>query len=49
MSHVENYMKWCLKEPRRLTKEKPNLSLAEKHLKKSEYNYIAKFRREGDI
>ena len=32
-------MKWCLKETRRLIQEKPNYDLAEKHLKKSEYNY----------
>lgn len=31
-------MKWCLKDPNRLVKTKPNKKLAEDHMKKSEYN-----------
>ncbi len=32
-------MQWCLKDPRRLIKTKPDVELAKKHLAKSEYNY----------
>ncbi len=39
MSQVDNHLKWCLKDERRLVKTKPDLELAQKHLKKSEYNY----------
>src|SRR3989338_5299444 len=39
MPHLDNHLKWCLKDPKRLTKAKPDLALAHKHLKKSEYNY----------
>ena len=39
MPQIDNHLKWCLKDPRRLVKEKPDLDLAQKHLKKSEYNY----------
>jgi len=39
MSQIENHMKWCLSDKNRLMKIKPNLELARKHLKKSEYNY----------
>lgn len=39
MSQIDNHLKWCLKDPRRLVKTKPDLELAQKHLKKSEYNY----------
>ncbi len=39
MSQIDNHLKWCLNDERRLTKIKPNLDLAQKHLKKSEYNY----------
>ena len=39
MPQVENHLKWCLKDSKRLTKTKPDLDLAQKHLKKSEYNY----------
>ena len=39
MSQVANHLKWCLKDERRLVKTKPDLDLAKKHLKKSEYNY----------
>lgn len=39
MSQIDNHLKWCLKDPRRLTKTKPDEALAQKHLKKSEYNY----------
>ena len=39
MPQIENNLKWCLKDPKRLVKTKPDLDLAQKHLKKSEYNY----------
>jgi hypothetical protein len=39
MSQVEKHLKWCLSDKNRLMKIKPNLELAKKHLKKSEYNY----------
>ena len=39
MPQIDNHLKWCLKDPRRLVKAKPDLELAQKHLKKSEYNY----------
>lgn len=39
MPQIDEHMKWCLKDISRLTKIKPDLDLAYKHLKKSEYNY----------
>src|SRR3989344_4949040 len=39
MPQIDGHLKWCLKDPRRLIKTKPDLDLAQKHLKKSEYNY----------
>jgi len=39
MSQVEEHLKWCLKDSRRLTKAKPDIDLAMKHISKSEYNY----------
>ena len=39
MPQIEEHLKWCLKDPRRLIKTKPDLELAQKHIKKSEYNY----------
>jgi len=39
MPQAEKHLKWCLKDPRRLAKTKPDIMLAQKHLKKSEYNY----------
>ena len=39
MSQIDNHLKWCLNNPKRLIKIGPNLELAQKHLKKSEYNY----------
>ncbi len=39
MPQIDNHLKWCLKDPRRLIKEKPDLDLAQKHLEKSKYNY----------
>lgn len=39
MSQTDKHLKWCLKDPRRLIKTKPDLDLAQKHVKKSEYNY----------
>ena len=39
MPQIDNHLKWCLKDPRRLVKVKPDLDLAQKHVRKSEYNY----------
>ena len=39
MPQVNNHLKWCLKDSRRLLKTKPDMDLAQKHIKKSEYNY----------
>ena len=39
MPQIDKHLKWCLKDPRRLIKTKLDLDLAQKHLKKSEYNY----------
>ena len=39
MSQIDNHLKWCLKDPRRIIKIKPDIELAKKHLNKSEYNY----------
>ena len=39
MSQIDEHLKWCLKDPKRLIKTKPDSDLAQKHLKKSEYNY----------
>lgn len=39
MPQIDEHLKWCLKDPRRLIKTKPDLNLAQKHVKKSEYNY----------
>jgi len=39
MPQTEKHLKWCLSDKSRLVKIKPNLELAHKHLKKSEYNY----------
>ena len=39
MPQIENHLKWCLKDPRRLTITKPDMALAKKHVEKSEYNY----------
>ena len=39
MPQIHNHLKWCLKDARRLVKVKPDLDLAQKHVKKSEYNY----------
>ncbi|MFH1638097.1 MAG: hypothetical protein ABIB71_06750 [Candidatus Woesearchaeota archaeon] len=39
MPQIDNHLKWCLKDPKRLIKTKPDMGLAQKHLKKSEYNY----------
>jgi len=39
MSQIDEHLKWCLKDPKRLIKTKPDLDLAQKHVKKSEYNY----------
>ena len=38
MSQIDKHLKWCLNNPNRLIKTKPNKELAKKHLKKSEYN-----------
>jgi len=39
MPQIDEHLKWCLKDQRRLIKTKSNLDLAQKHVKKSEYNY----------
>ena len=39
MSQIDNHLKWCLEDTKRLIKSVPDLELAQKHLKKSEYNY----------
>lgn len=39
MPQIDEHMKWCLKESKRLIKRKPDLDIAQKHVKKSEYNY----------
>src|SRR3989338_6936788 len=39
MPQIDEHLKWCLKDPKRLIKTKPDLNLAQKHVKKSEYNY----------
>src|SRR3989344_940331 len=39
MPQIDGHLKWCLKDPKRLRKTKPDLDLAQKHVKKSEYNY----------
>ena len=39
MPQIEEHLKWCLKDPKRLMKTNPDLDLAQKHVKKSEYNY----------
>ena len=39
MPQIAEHLKWCLKDPKRLIKTKPDLNLAQKHVKKSEYNY----------
>lgn len=39
MSRIDNHLKWCLNDEKRLVKTKPDLELAQKHLKKSEHNY----------
>ena len=39
MPQIDEHLKWCLKDPKRLIKTKPDIDLAQKHVKKSEYNY----------
>jgi uncharacterized protein (UPF0332 family) len=39
MPQIDAHLKWCLKDAKRLVKTKPDLDLAQKHVKKSEYNY----------
>jgi len=36
---IDKHLEWCLKDQRRLIKTKTDNELAQKHLKKSEYNY----------
>ena len=38
MAHINNHMKWCLKDENKLKKIKPDYKLAKDHMKKSEYN-----------
>ncbi|MFH1276349.1 MAG: hypothetical protein ABIH82_04525 [Candidatus Woesearchaeota archaeon] len=47
MPQIDNHLKWCLKDSRRLIKDKPNLDLAQKHLEKSKNNYIVLQTLEG--
>ena len=39
MPQINEHLKWCLKDQRRLIQTKPDKDLAQKHIKKSEYNY----------
>ncbi|MBU0963342.1 MAG: hypothetical protein KKD48_05550 [Nanoarchaeota archaeon] len=39
MPQIDEHLKWCLKDSKRLIKTKADLDLAQKHIKKSEYNY----------
>lgn len=39
MPQIDEHLKWCLKDSRRLIKTKPDMDLAQKHIRKSEYNY----------
>jgi len=39
MPQIDEHLKWCVKDQKRLIKTKPDLDLAQKHVKKSEYNY----------
>lgn len=39
MPQIDKHLKWCMKDQRRLIKTKPDLDLAQKHVRKSEYNY----------
>src|SRR3989338_6843509 len=39
MPQIDEHLKWCLKDAKRLVKTKPDLELAQKHADKSEYNY----------
>lgn len=39
MSQIDAHLNWCLKDPKRLIELQPNPDIAQKHLKKSEYNY----------
>jgi|SRR3989344_6846341 len=39
MPQIDEHLKWCLNDQRRLAKTKQDMDLAQKHLKKSEYNY----------
>ena len=38
-SQIDKHLKWCLNDSKRLIKTKPDIELAQKYLKKSEYNY----------
>jgi len=37
MPQIDEHLKWCLKDPKRLVKTKPDL--AQNHIKRSGYNY----------
>jgi len=39
MPQIDEHLKWCLKDQKRLVKTRPDPDLAQKHIKKSEYNY----------
>jgi uncharacterized protein (UPF0332 family) len=36
---IDKHLEWCLKDERRLVKARPDAELAQRHLRKSEYNY----------
>ncbi|MBU0627615.1 MAG: HEPN domain-containing protein [Nanoarchaeota archaeon] len=38
MAQIDNHLRWCLNNPNRLKRVKPDKELAQMHLKKSEYN-----------
>ena len=39
MPKISEHLTWCLKDPKRLIKSKPDFGLAQQHLNKSEYDY----------
>lgn len=39
MPQIDNHLKWCMKDEKRLVKTEPDLHLARGHLAKSGYNY----------
>ncbi len=39
MPQIESHLEWCLRNKKGLVKTKPDINLAQAHLKKSEYNF----------